>query len=121
MHASMHTPESAPGHLRLVSSIHLAYVVALDVAHIVHRHVAGKGHSEVVAQRQQLSTCAHASRTHAADCVCVWGGGVREITVRRQHFRALLHGHQSSPCMWAARSGTDSTEPRMLACAAHLA
>ena len=50
----MPLPEASAVHLRLVAAVHLADVVALDVADAVDGHVAGKGHSQVVAQAQQL-------------------------------------------------------------------
>jgi Spy/CpxP family protein refolding chaperone len=49
-------PEASAVELRLVASVHLADVVALDVADGVDRNVARKRHREVVAQAQQLTT-----------------------------------------------------------------
>jgi len=50
------TPEASACELRLVPAVDLANMIALDVADGVDRHVARKGHSEVIAQAQQLTT-----------------------------------------------------------------
>lgn len=51
-----HSPEPAPVELWLVSPVHLPYVVPLDVSNGIDRHVAGKGHSQIITKTQQFTT-----------------------------------------------------------------
>lgn len=49
-------PVAPTCHLWLVPAVDLGNVVPLDAGDAVEGHVAGKGHSEVVSQTQQLAT-----------------------------------------------------------------
>lgn len=56
MYTARSAPEAPARKLRLVAPIHLANVVALDVADGVDRDVARKRHRQIIAQAQQLAT-----------------------------------------------------------------